>query len=278
MSVIFKHESRDLRLPELRKVLLDTIVRSLKVNSDVMALFLGGSLARGNADIFSDIDLRIVVNEAKYKEYIQRKQMLARDWGKVLFFEDMNPNAPYTIAHYDFFIKVDVFFYTASQLQPSIWLKEISSLYDPEGIVSEVRSQSQQIQYVVTAQEVKQWRGKIFAYLHEIYRRVRREEYYYALGQMNNLRAFVVNGWNMEMDRHSNDVWDWSKVEGQRTELNQVQLSLLESWSCGRNQAEIMETMITMIPEITRLHQVLCNKTGLEKNMSVFNKVLELIV
>jgi hypothetical protein len=58
----------------------------------------------------------------------------------------------------------------------------------------------------------------------------------------------------MEVNRHSNDAWDWSKIEGQRSEHEPWQLSLLESWSCGRNQTEIMKTLTSMIPEITRLH------------------------
>jgi predicted nucleotidyltransferase len=278
MKVQSNHEARDLKLPEFRTNLLDNILLSLKTSLDVFAVFLGGSLAKGNEDLYSDIDLRIVVSEDRYNEYIQRKQLLAREWGEVLFFEDMNPAAPFTIAHYDCFVKVDLFFYTVSRLQPSIWLKNIKSLYDPQGIVGKVITESKQINYVITAQEVYQWRGKVFSYIHEVYRRVMREEYYYALNMMNNLRAFVVNGWNMEADRHSNDAWDWSKVEGCRSELEFWQLSLLESWSCGRDKTEIMNVLISMIPEITRLHHLLCDKAGLNKESEVFNKVLELVM
>jgi predicted nucleotidyltransferase len=278
MNFYTKHEARDLKLPELRSELLVTALHSLKTNPNVIAVFLGGSLAKGNEDLFSDIDLRIIVDEGKYSEYIQKKQHIASEWGEVLFFEDMNPSAPFTIAHYDCFVKVDVFFYTVNRLQPSIWLKDIKVLFDPEGIVNEVIIKSQQLHYDVSAELIAKWRGKVFSYIHEIYRRVQREEYYYALGQINNLRAFIVNGWNMEFGRHSNDAWDWSKVEGERSELELWQLTLLENWSCGRDQTEIMNTLLSMIPEITRLHNVLCDKTGLNKDSEIFNKVIELVL
>jgi len=70
--------------------------------------------------------------------------------------------------------------------------------------------------YQPSKEEVERWRGKVFSYIHEVYRRVMRNELYYALTMINHLRLFVVNGWNMEAGRLPNDAWDWSKVEGDR--------------------------------------------------------------
>jgi hypothetical protein len=101
-----------------------------------------------------------------------------------------------------------------------------------------------------------------------------REEYYYALTMINNLRSFIVMGWNMEVDRHSNDAWDWSKIEGKRTQLEPSQLELLAGWSCGRDQKEIMNTLRVMIPEIRRLHTILRGKTGLKIDNNHFERVI----
>lgn len=273
-----RHEERDRRLPEAREALLEKIIYSLTSNSDVQAIFLGGSLAKGNTDLFSDIDLRIVVKQEKFNEYIKRKQKIPRDWGEVLFFEDMNPLAPFTVVHYHNFIKADVFFYSIDRLKPSIWYKEIKILHDPLGIVANLVKESKQITYQVTPAEVGRWRGKVFSYIHEVYRRVHRSEYYYALTMINNLRSFIVNGWNMEVNRHSNDAWDWSKIEGDRSELESWQRSLLETWSCGRDQNEIMKTLLSMVPEIERLHDVLCEKTELPKDTDTIKKVIDLVL
>lgn len=273
-----RHTYRDSQLPVARDTMLDRAIQIIKQRMEIEGIFLGGSLAKGNADLFSDIDLRIVVTDAYFNDYIQHKQDILREFGKVLFFEDLHPTAPYSIAHYDSFIKTDLFIYTFSRLKPSIWLNGIKVVYDPDNKLQQIIDESTKIIYQVTQEEVLNWQGKVFSYIHEVYRRVMREEYYYALTMINNLRSFIVNGWNMEVNRHSNDAWDWSKIEGQRTQLELGQLELLASWTCGRDQVEIMNTLNAMVPEIRRLYIVLRNKTGLELDVNHFESVLNKVL
>jgi predicted nucleotidyltransferase len=219
MKYVSKHEDRDSKLPEVREELLEKIIISLKQNFEIVGIFLGGSISKSNFDLFSDIDLRIVVSDQKFFEYVRNKQELPKQWGRVLFFEDLYPKAPFTIAHFDNFIKVDIFFYTAEKIEPSIWFKDIQILHDTDGILNELLNKSNDIKYQVSREDVIRWRGKVFSYIHEVYRRVKREEYYYALTMMNNLRSFIVQGWDMSSNRQPNDAWDWSKIEGSRTHL-----------------------------------------------------------
>ncbi|MFC7750304.1 hypothetical protein ACFQWB_10235 [Paenibacillus thermoaerophilus] len=278
MTYQSRHVLRDEKLPQVRRDLLARIIAKLKLHKAIEGIFLGGSIACDNEDLFSDIDLRIVVSEDQFDEYVRNKQRLASEFDEVLFFEEMNPLASYTIAHYANFIKVDLFIYTFLRLQPSIWLKGIKIVFDPSGRLQDLLNSSEKLTYQVSKEEAEQWRGKVFAYIHEVYRRVLREEYYYALTSINYLRSFIVNGWNMESDRHSNAAWDWSKIEGARSQLEPWQLSLLSSWMCGRDQEEIMKTLYSMIPEIRRLHGVLCEKTGLEQNQEKFDRILNLVL
>lgn len=278
MRYYSKHEERDSKLPETREELLERIITSLRQKPEVIGIFLGGSLAKDNYDLFSDIDLRIVVSDDKFSEYVRSKQDLPKQWGRVLFFEDLYPNAPFTIAHFANFIKVDVFFYATGKLEPSIWLKGIKVLHDTDGIINEVLNKSNEFQYQVSPEDVLRWRGKVFSYIHEVYRRVKREEYYYALTMMNNLRSFIVQGWDMINNRQPNDGWDWSKIEGSRTHLELWQLSLLESWSCGRNQTDIMKTLQSMVPEITKINKTLIEYTGINDIEDVIDEVIELVL
>lgn len=150
--------------------------------------------------------------------------------------------------------------------------------YDPTGQLSKIGQASNEIIYQVSKEEVESWKGKVFSYFHEVYRRTQREEYYYALTMINNLRSFIVQGWNMEACRHSNAAWDWSKIEGERTELEDWQLSLLSSWMCGRNQKEIMKTATSMVPELRRLHGVLSEKVGLGYSQEHFDKIINQVL
>jgi predicted nucleotidyltransferase len=269
-----RHSKRDLELPAARQKLLHSMINDFKSNEEIIGVFLGGSIATGNDDLYSDIDLRIVVNEQCYKKFIQEKQIIAGQFGNVLFFEDLNPSAPYTIAHYEPFIKLDLFIYTFQTLTPSIWLQGISIMHDPTGKLLEILRTSEQLVYQVSRAEIVAWTGKVFAYIHEVYRRAMREEYYYALTMMNNLRSLIVKGWCMEAGRQSNDAWDWSKIEGKRSTLEPWQLSMLSQWSCGRDQEEIMKTLISMIPELRRIHVSLCG----EEESTTFDKIVNLVL
>lgn len=273
-----RHSERDNQLPEHRNNMVSNIAHALKERHEVQGIFLGGSLAKGNEVLFSDIDLRIVVSEDQYAHFVRAKKQIASLFGDVLFFEDMNSKAPFTIAHYSNFIKIDLFIYTFETLRPSIWLQAMKILYDETGKLHELWNQSNLMVYRVSKEEVERWRGKTFSYIHEVYRRVCRNEIYYALTMINNLRLFIVNGWNMEADRHSNDAWDWSKIEGERSPLESWQINLLESWSCGRESEEIMKILQGMIPEIRRLHLVLCEKIGLESDQDRLDRILNMVL
>lgn len=72
-----RHEQRDLHLPKARERLLDSTVNHLLKKAGVEGIFLGGSLAKGNEDLYSDIDLRIVVGADYFDEYVRQKQKLA---------------------------------------------------------------------------------------------------------------------------------------------------------------------------------------------------------
>jgi predicted nucleotidyltransferase len=258
--------------------MLQRAVKILKADPAVAGIFLGGSLADGTADAFSDIDLRLVVTEDRLDEFVRDKQQLAAQFGEVLFFEDMNPRAPYTIAHFSNFVKVDLFIYSFTRLQPSIWLQGNKIEYDPTGQLREIFELSAGLTYNVTQEDVVRWEGKVFAYIHEIYRRTLRAEYYYALTMINHLRSFIVAGWRMEAGRHPGDAWNWAKVEGARTELAPRQLPLLDDWMCGRDQEEIMETLGRMIPEVRRLRDLLRGAVGLERDLERLERIVHLVM
>lgn len=272
-----RHANRDMRLPKVRRGMLNEITEKLIASTSIEGIFLGGSIAKNNEDIYSDIDLRIIVQEDEFDTFVLDKQRIASSFGDVLFFEDMNPRAPFTIAHYSTFMKVDMFIYTFSRLQPSIWLKNMKIVYDPTGKLKEIAEQSNQLTYEVTREEVEKWRGKVFAYIHEVYRRALREEYFYALTMINNLRSFAVMGWNMEVERHGNEAWDWSKIEGERSQLAPWQLTMLASWNCDRNQEAIMSTLTAMIPELRRLYSVLSHKAGMD-DMDKFDEIVSMVL
>ena len=272
-----KHLERDLLLPKHRDNLLGNILKDLTSDANVIAIYQAGSLARGNFDNYSDIDLHIIVTPEKKAEYIKDKHNRARRWGEVLFYEDVNPYSPVVVAHYDCFIKVDSWYHTPEEVVPSIWLKGTKVLYDPNNSISTAIKDSSHEVYKPSSDEFVFWRGKLLAFIHETYRAIMRQEIYYAISNLDRVRWLVVFGWYMEMEQHLDSPYGvWSKIEGKRSKLNHWQLSLLENWNCGRNTNQIMKTLVGMVPEILRLNKYLSKQVNIEENEEHIKKIIEL--
>ncbi|MGF2615768.1 nucleotidyltransferase domain-containing protein [Rossellomorea vietnamensis] len=278
MGFVSKHEQRDQDLPKKREELLQTVLKDLSNDPDVRGIYLGGSLAKGNNDRYSDIDLHIIVSPDSKSDFIRDKYERPRKWGNVLFFEG-HPDNPVIVTHFDCFVKVDTFYKEPGELIPSLWLAGLKALYDPEGIVEKVLRDSSQLEYSPSAEEVEAWRGKIFAFIHETYRASMRKERYYASANLDRLRWLIAQGWYMESGQRIDSSYGiWSKLEGERSLLKDWQLALLESWESTRNPADIMKTVSSILPEFFRLNKQLCGQTGIQENEAWCREVISKVI
>lgn len=178
---------RDSELPEIRRQMLERIRQDLEQDPDVLALYLAGSIVKGNADSYSDIDLHTIVKPEKLESFITDKFGRAASWGNVLFYEGV-ASSPVIVSHFDNFIKVDSWYHAASDIEPSIWLKGMKILHDPHGILEPIRQLSEETIYKTTPAEVEFWRTKMLAFIHETYRAAMRGEPYYALANLDSVR------------------------------------------------------------------------------------------
>lgn len=273
-----RHLKRDDSLPKHQEVLLQNALKDLMADANVLAIYLAGSLAKQNFDNYSDIDLHTIVKPEKRTEFIEEKCVRAEKWGNVLFHENANPRGPVVVTNYDCFVKVDSWYHAPDEIIPSIWLKGVEVLYDPNCLLSPIIKASSEITYEISTDDVEFWKGKILAFAHETYRAVMRKEMLHAEFNLDRLRWLVVSGWYMEMDEHFDASYgSWSKVEGKRSILNNGQLSLLEEWRYRREPDELLVTVTSMIPEILRLNRRLSEKTGIDANGKHFQKILEMI-
>lgn len=278
MGFVSKHTVRDLTLPNESKKILASIESDLFSDDNVLAFFYGGSIGNKNTDVFSDIDLRIVVKPNKLKEYVTNKKSRAKKWGNVLFFENLDSFSIYTIAHYDCFVKVDIFYFCPNDIQPSVWLKNIKIIKDTDGLMTNISRDSMNISYKPSIDEFDHWRTKFFAYLHESYRRTMRGEYYYALDCIDKLRLSIVTAWYMVSGIQPNTFGDWAKYEGAKSELKEWQKSLLKSWDCGRDTVEILNVMKSIVLEFKTLYRSLCDILEIEEDLEWVNKIVNMVL
>ena len=274
-----KHKERDVQLPDQRKTILNNALRDLTDDPYVEAIYEGGSLARGDSDKYSDIDLHVIVAPHMKRKYIEEKRSRAERWGNVLFFEESSPSSPVIVTHYDCFVKVDSWYQSADDIQPSIWLQGLKLYFDKTGVMTKKFEESAKIVYKPTIREVEHWRGKILAFIHETYRAAMREEFYYALSNLDRIRWLIAYGWYMEKGRHLNSSYGvWSKIEGERSYLDEGQLSVLATWDCSRNQRDIMRTVMDIVPEFYRLNNILSDELGMDSDEEKCRKIIEMVI
>lgn len=272
-----RHSERDAGLPKRRNEILESAMDDLTKDKHVIGIYLGGSLAKDNFDVYSDIDLHIIVAPDRKKDFIKDKRNRSKNWGNVLFYEDSSAFSPVVVTHFDCFVKVDSWYHSPEDLEPSIWLKGLKSLYDPNGIIHKVLEESSLLEYKPSKEDVEFWRRKILAFIHETYRAVMRNEHYYALSNLDRIRWLLVSGWYMEMEQHLDGSYGiWSKLEGSRSSLEPWQLTLLESWDSARALQDIMKTMASMIPEFLILNRKLCQQIGHAEDEERIKRIIEM--
>ena len=114
-----------------------TISQSLMKDIRVKAIFLKGSMGRGEYDEYSDVDLYCLVDENDEATFMTTRLKHLESYRKVLFYEDFFIIAPQIIAVYDNLLHVDLFTVTEKSFTEKDFFRV---LYDPEGRLSKFQS------------------------------------------------------------------------------------------------------------------------------------------
>ncbi len=172
-----------------------------KSDVSVLGIFLGGSVAAGSADAYSDIDLRIVVESEQHSQFVEKRREIPAQWLGFLFNEWL-PSTQHCVSHFLPFGKIDIFYYDAARLVPSPWYRlPIRILHDPTGIVAEVVEQSAGLTFAVRADELDISISKGLAAAQETYRRAKRGELFYAQTLLDELRYHMMQADDWLHDR-----------------------------------------------------------------------------
>ena len=115
---------------------LAVIVESLKKDILVQAIFLKGSIGRGEHDKHSDIDLYCLVDEEDVENFLSNRISHLKTVGELLFYDDIFIIAPQIIAVYDHLLHIDLFTVTERTLVQKDFMKV---LYDPQNILEKYK-------------------------------------------------------------------------------------------------------------------------------------------
>lgn len=120
---------------------LQAISKSLIKDPMVKAIFVKGSLGRGEADEYSDIDLYCLVHEEDIEKFLEGRLEHLENYRKVLFHEDFFIIAPQLIAVFDNLLHIDLFTVTEETYIEKDYFRVI---HDPNGRMNKFK-QSQNL-------------------------------------------------------------------------------------------------------------------------------------
>ena len=110
------------------------ITTSFKRDPLVQAIFLKGSMGRGEHDEHSDVDLYCLVNEEDKKEFLANRVEHLRAYRDIILMDDIFIVAPQIIAVFDDWLHIDLFTVTKESF---VGGDIFEVLYDPHHLMDE---------------------------------------------------------------------------------------------------------------------------------------------
>ncbi len=80
-------DAQELQLPHHHQVIMNRFVAACQADERVIAAFIGGSYARGTADIYSDLDLYLITTDEAYDDFLAGCKAFIRLQGETAFLE-----------------------------------------------------------------------------------------------------------------------------------------------------------------------------------------------
>jgi predicted nucleotidyltransferase len=166
-------------------------VEACEADDRIVAAFLGGSIARGEADEYSDLDLCAITRNDAYEEVMADRADLIGRLGEPLFLEDFG------VERNVFFILADgtegeVFIFRESELD-RIDAGPYRTLLDEGGILADAKFT---VPGLDVAERVEELRQILLWFWHDVSHFVSaigRGQLWWAAGQLEMLRAYCVN-------------------------------------------------------------------------------------
>jgi predicted nucleotidyltransferase len=189
-----------LRAPWGHRELLGRAVGRLREDQRVVALVLGGSLARGAADLYSDVDLYVVVRDGAFDAVLAKLDAMAGGVGSQLFAFDVDPlpgGSTDRIVVYEGPdgkpIKFDFMYLKESDLEPAPKWAGCVVLEDKGGRVGAVVARSEGLAPPPPKpEELLELNQKFWTLCWYVFGKIVRGELWEALDGLHNIRSLAL--------------------------------------------------------------------------------------
>jgi predicted nucleotidyltransferase len=171
--------------------LLDRFVEVCADDDRIVAAFLGGSHARGEADALSDVDLCVITKDDDFLDVVADRAGLVGLLGEPLFVEDFG------FTDQVFFVLADgtegeIFFGSEGRLD-ELEPGRYRTLFDPKGILDGVVFAEERVDPVEQREVLRQTLSWFWHELSHFITAIGRNQLWWAAGQLEALRGHCVN-------------------------------------------------------------------------------------
>ncbi|WP_208560185.1 nucleotidyltransferase domain-containing protein [Marinilactibacillus kalidii] len=252
---------------------LEALLQQLKESVDIQAIFLGGSLANGTADDYSDIDLRIIVSDlVDRRSYLEAFVASQPD---ILFVENLSRT--YTVVHFKAFFKLDLFAYKKEEVIASTWLNRITIIKDThDQYLAKIKDHSKTLVFEPTQELFNQLMNKYIAYLHEGYRKGQRGAMLFVEQCLLHMKHILLSLYRLLAKQEPNSLGDWSKYEGPHSRFTVEQTASIRA--CRLNGEKTLADTIQALNHDVRKHALLlAREQGLTFDAEMFDEACQLV-
>lgn len=204
---------QNLKLRPNQQAFIERFVKACQADDRILAAFLGGSYARGNADASSDVDLCLITADGAFEEFFRERETFLRSLGELEFLEDFDiPGIAFYMYADD--TEGELNFASESQLGdihsgPFHVLLDRKHILEGSEFPERVPASSKQIEKL---------RSQVQVFWHELSHLItamRRGQIWWAQGQLEALRAICVNLARLRHDILDGDVGEeaYFKIE-----------------------------------------------------------------
>jgi predicted nucleotidyltransferase len=187
------HHAPDLDLPASHRALLQQAVDHFRDDRRVMGLVLGGSLAHGVADSYSDIDLYIVARDDSFDAVFEEREVVALALGSPLLSFAIDPipvGSRDYIVTYPGPIKIDLMYHRESEIVPAPKWTGGVVLKDASGLVGNVVSRSRNFAPPTpSAEELLELDKRFWTLCWYVFGKIMRGELWEAVDAIHTIRS-----------------------------------------------------------------------------------------
>jgi predicted nucleotidyltransferase len=158
----------------------------------VMAAFVGGSIARGEADQYSDIDLCVVTTDAAADDVFEDRQTFVARLGTPLFLEDWGSEDLEVFVILSDGTDVELFFVPESRIH-EMQVGPILAVVDRTGLLTNLEVPIQAPRSEDLARELRRLLAWFWHDVSHFLKALGRGQLWWAAGEVEALRTYCVN-------------------------------------------------------------------------------------